>query len=192
MDTEQNQKKPKKKMQIVETAETLFTRHGIKRVTVEEICRRSGASKMTFYKYFPNKLELVKQIWNNWMEEGLAKMDEIDSMDIPFPEKIHRMFQWKTDLVSKMSTEFIEEMLPIESDREKIKKRFLTFIIDAQRKGEIRPNLRPEFIMVVWDKLLELAGDDQLRRKYPDYLEFQKELKDFFWFGVLAGKYASI
>ena len=192
MDTAQNQKKPKKKIQIVETAEALFIRHGIKRITVEEICRRAGASKMTFYKYFPNKLELVKYIWSNWMEEGLAKMDEIDSMDIPFPEKTHGMYQWKTDLVSKISTAFIEEIHPVEFEKEKIKQRFLTFIADAQRKGEIRPNIRPEFIMAAWDKLLELSRDDQLRRKYADYSEFQRELKDFFWFGILTGKYASI
>jgi len=192
MEASANQKTPKKKTQIVEAAESLFIRHGIKRITVEEICRRSGASKMTFYKYFPNKLELVKYIWNNWIEEGLAKMDEIDSMDIPFPEKTHRMFQWKTDLVSKMNTEFIEEILPIEFEKEKIEQRFLTFVVDAQRKGEIRPNIRPEFIMAAWDKLLELSGDDLLRRKYADYPEFQRELKDFFWFGILTGKYASI
>ena len=192
MDAESTLKKPKTKTQIVETAESLFIRHGIKRITVEEICRESGASKMTFYKYFSNKFELVKHIWNNWMEEGLSKMDEIDSTDVPFPEKIHRMLQWKTDLVSKMSTESIEDILPTELDREKIKNRFLTFIIDAQRKGEIRPNLRPEFVMAAWDKLLELSEDDHLRQKYPDYLEFEKELKDFFWFGVLTGKYASI
>jgi len=192
MDTKPNSKNPQKKTQIVETAEALFIRHGIKRITVEEICRRSGASKMTFYKYFPNKLELVKYIWNNWIEEGLAKMDEIDSMDIPFPEKTHRVFQWKTDLVSKMSTEFIEDILPIEFDQEKIKQRFLTFIVDAQRKGEIRPNIKPEFIVCAWDKLGEMEGDDALRQRYPDFLEFQREFKDFFWFGILTGKYASI
>ena len=192
MDESSNRKTPKKKMQIVQTAELLFIQHGIKRITVEEICRKSGASKMTFYKYFPNKFELVTYIWNNWMEEGLAKMDEIDSMDIPFPEKIHRMIQLKTDLFSKMNMEFIEEILPLEFDREKIKQRFLTFIGDAQRKGDIRPHFRPELIMVAWDKLLELSGDDLLRRKYADDLEFQRELKDFFWFGILTGKYASI
>lgn len=192
MDTDLNQKTPKKKIQIVEAAESLFIRHGIKRITVEEICRKSGASKMTFYKYFPNKLELVKYIWNNWIEEGLAKMDEIDSMDIPFPEKTHRVFQWKTDLVSKMSTEFIEEIFPVEFEEEKIEQRFLTFIVDAQRKGDIRPHFRPELIMAAWDKLLELSENDPLRRKYADDLEFQRELKDFFWFGILTGKYASI
>jgi len=138
MNTDLNQKMSKKKAQIVETAESLFIRHGIKRITVEEICRKSGASKMTFYKYFPNKLELVTHIWNNWIEEGLAKMDEIDSTDIPFPEKIHRMFQWKTDLVSKMSTDFIEEILPIEFEKEKIKQRFLTFIVNAHFKGSLK------------------------------------------------------
>ncbi|HIJ55146.1 MAG TPA: TetR/AcrR family transcriptional regulator [Deltaproteobacteria bacterium] len=192
MEAISNQNIPKKKTHIVEAAEALFIRHGIKRITVEEICRSSGASKMTFYKYFPNKLELVKYIWINWMEEGLAKMDEIDSMEIPFPEKTHRMFLCKADLVSKMSTEFIEEILPIEFEVEKIERRFLAFIIAAQRKGEIRPNIKPEFIMAAWDKLLDLAEDDHLRQKYPDFLEFQRDLKDFFWFGALTGKYASI
>jgi len=192
MEASKNQKPSKKRTQIVEAAESLFILHGIKRITVEEICRASGASKMTFYKYFPNKLELVIQIWNKWIAEGLSEIDEIDAMDIPFPEKIHRLFQRKTDLFSKMSTEFIEEILPLESEKEKINQRLLTFISDAQRRGEIRPHIRPEFIMAVWDKLLELSGDDLLRRKYADDLEFQSEFKDFFWFGILTGKYASI
>ena len=91
-----------------------------------------------------------------------------------------------------MNTEFIEEILPVESDKAKIEKRCLIFITDAQRKGEIRPHLHPEFVMAAWEKLQELYEDARLRQKYPDYSEFEKELKDYFWFGVLTGKYASI
>ena len=50
-----------KKEQIVHTAETLFTRYESKRVTVEEICRLARVSKMTFYKHFSNKVELIKE-----------------------------------------------------------------------------------------------------------------------------------
>ena len=52
----------KKKLQIVETAKDLFMRYGIRRVTIDEICRTAGASKMTFYKYFSNKIALLKEI----------------------------------------------------------------------------------------------------------------------------------
>lgn len=175
----------KKREQIVETAERLFTRHGIKRITVEEICQKAGVSKMTFYKYFSNKTDLVEHICNDWIEEGFEKLDEINALDIPFPEKIEMMFKWRTDLVSKMSTEFIEQVLPIDLEYGKITERFLKFIVDAQKKGDIRPEIRPEFIAAVIDKMYELGRDEKLIRTYPSYIEFNRELKDFFWFGLL-------
>lgn len=185
MTTKANPINSKKHRQIVETAETLFIRYGIKRITVEEICRKAGVSKMTFYKYFANKIALVKHIWDNWIEESFDKLDEIDAMDIPFPEKIELMFKWKTELVSKMSIEFIEELLPIAFDREKAMRRFFQFIVKAQERGDIRPEIRPEFILAVIDKLQELARDENLMGMYPNYIEFNRELKDFFWLGLL-------
>jgi AcrR family transcriptional regulator len=185
MASKSNQTNSKKHGQIVKTAETLFTRHGIKRITVEEICQKARVSKMTFYKYFSNKTDLVKHISNNWIEEGFEKLDEINALDIPFPEKIEMMFKWKTELVSKMSTEFIEEVLPIDLEYGKITERFLKFIVDAQKKGDIRPEIRPEFIAAVIDKMHELGRDDRLMRLYPSYMEFNRELRDFFWFGLL-------
>ena len=183
------QKKSKKREQIIETAKNLFMRHGIKRVTIEEICKKAGASKMTFYKYFPNKIELVKHIWRNLQEEGFNKLDEIDAMDIPLPEKIQLMFDWKKEFVSNISNQFIEEILPIHMehiDMEEYRKRFVQFIVDAQKRGEVRREIRPEFFIAVLDKLHELAFDEELIRKYPSFIEFNREIKDFLWFGLYA------
>ena len=174
-----------KKRQIVDTAEKLFTRHGIKRVTIEEICRKAGVSKMTFYKYFANKIVLVKHLHDKWTQEGFDRLDEINKMDIPFPEKMQRMFEWKEALVSKMSTEFLEDFLPIDMEIDKVLQRFLDFIVEAQKKGEIRPEIHPEFLMAVLDKLYDLVRDEDLRKTYPSLIDFQRELKDFFWFGIL-------
>jgi len=183
------QKKSKKREQIVETAKNLFMRHGIKRVTIEEICKKAGASKMTFYKYFPNKIELVKHIWRNMQEEGFNKLDEIDAMEIPLPEKIQLMFNWKREYVSNISDIFIEEILPIHMehiDMEEYRKRFVQFIVDAQKRGEVRREIRPEFFIAVLDKLHELALDEELIKSYPSFMEFNREIKDFFWFGIYA------
>jgi len=183
------QKKSKKREQIVETAKNLFMRHGIKRVTIEEICKKAGASKMTFYKYFPNKIELVKHIWKNMQDEGFNKLDEIDEMDISLPEKIQLMFSWKQEYVSNISDIFIEEILTIHMehfDMEEYRKRFVQFIVGAQKRGEVRPEIRPEFFIAVLDKLQELAFDEELIRKYPNFIEFNREIKDFLWFGLYA------
>ena len=180
------QKKSKKREQIIETAKNLFMHHGIKRVSVVEICTKARASKMTFYKYFSNKIELVEHIWRNLLEEGFNKLDEIDAMDIPLPEKIQLMFNWKQDFVAKISDIFIEEILPINIDVDQYRKRFIQFIVDAQKRGEVRPEIRPEFFIAVLDKLNELAFDEELIKRYPSFIEFNREIKDFFWFGIYA------
>ena len=189
MNAKPDQKKSKKMEQIIKTAKKLFMRHGIKRVTIEEICKKAGASKMTFYKYFPNKIELVKHIWRNMQDEGFNKLDEIDAMDIPLPEKIQLMFNWKQEFVSNISDIFIEEILPIHMehiDMEGYRKRFMQFVENAQKRGEVRREIRPEFFVAVLDKLQELAFDEELVKKYPSFIEFNREIKDFLWFGIYA------
>jgi hypothetical protein len=84
-----------------------------------------------------------------------------------------------------MSTEFIEEVLPIDLEYGKVTERFLKFITDAQKKGDIRPEILPEFIAAVIDKMHELGRDEKLMRMYPSYIDFNRELRDFFWFGLL-------
>ena len=187
MPSKPNQRKSKKREQIIKSGKDLFLRHGIKRITVEEICRRAGASKMTFYKYFAGKLALVKHIWNQMMDEGYRKLDEINEMDIALPEKIQRMFAWKEQYTSNMSDFFIEEILTLDFDiNAQYNQHFMQFIAEAQKKGEVRPEIRPEFFMAVLDKLRELAFDEELINKYPNFIEFNREIKDFFWYGIYA------
>ena len=52
----------KKYKDIMSTGKDLFWKYGMKRVTVEEICKEANVSKMTFYKYFGNKYELALAI----------------------------------------------------------------------------------------------------------------------------------
>lgn len=184
MTTKSAQENPKKRRQIIETAEVLFLRHGIKRVTVEEICQKAGVSKMTFYKYFKNKIDLVKHIWNRWMQEARTKLTKLNEIDIPFAEKIEQMFAWKTELLSKMSMEFIEEFLTINMGVKETKQWFLEFISEAQERGDVRAEIKTELLMAVIDKLYELSQDEDLIREYPSIIEFNRELKDFFWFGI--------
>ncbi len=41
------------------------------------------------------------------------------------PGKQRLMFDWKTELISKIDTEFIEEFFPIDLELEEIMRRFL-------------------------------------------------------------------
>ena len=186
-------KKGSKKMEgIIEAATELFTRHGIRRITIEEVCQTAGASKMTFYKYFDNKIDLLRHIWERWFDEGYCALDEIDAMDIPFAEKMRRLIEWKMDLVSRMSPEFMDEVIHSSPelaafiDEMKVKNlsRFMEFVEMAQERGDMR-RISPEFFIAAMNKLLDILSDEDLTRHFPNRLDLIREIHNFLFFGIL-------
>jgi AcrR family transcriptional regulator len=69
----------KARERILETAYRLFSQHGIQAVGVDRIVAESEVAKMTLYRYFPSKQDLVlafldlrKQRWtHDWLEAGI-------------------------------------------------------------------------------------------------------------------------
>ncbi len=181
------QKISKKQARIVETANDLFRRYGIKKVTVEEICRKAGASKMTFYKYFANKSELFLHIWNQWVEKEFDNLDEVNELDIPFPEKIRLVLQYKLDFTARIGPDLLEEIFHYDLDIHAFTPRILAWLLEAQARGEVRPEVRPEFLFGAFDRIYyTLIRDDDLRKLYPDISEFIKEIFNFYFYGIMG------
>jgi AcrR family transcriptional regulator len=184
-----------KRASIVSAARYLFNRFGFRRVTVKEICRRAGTSKMTFYKHFANKLDIFKFVWNTLIDEAYNKVDEIDAMPIPFPEKLKLILEYKMSLMAQMSPELLEELLggdpEILSFVDEIRRRslrlFLEFAERAQERGDMR-KMRPELFLAVMQKVTEIANDAELRSAYPSPMDFVRELNDFIFYGLLPGE----
>lgn len=64
---------PSARDRILETAQRLFYRHGIRAVGVDRIIAESGVAKMSFYRHFPSKKDLViaflerrHRFWMDW------------------------------------------------------------------------------------------------------------------------------
>ena len=54
---------------IMRTASEEFAQFGIRSVSIDDICKKLGMSKKTFYTYYPTKDELVSDILNHAVEE---------------------------------------------------------------------------------------------------------------------------
>ena len=175
----------KKYTQLIETAKDLFFKHGVRRITIGEICNKSNVSKVTFYKYFANKGELVRHIRNELIEQGFSKFDEINQLEIGFPEKVDLITQWRIDFFSNMKSEFIEDILSSEDTLEEMKSRYLKNIESAQIKGEVRKDLSPELIWLVTEKLNELVMDGSWKEILSEYSEFQEQLRKMYFYGLL-------
>jgi AcrR family transcriptional regulator len=62
---------------IFETARDMFYRKGIRAVGVESIAAEAGATKMSLYRNFPSKDELVAEVLREQSREGWEWWDEV-------------------------------------------------------------------------------------------------------------------
>ncbi len=62
---------------IFETARDMFYRKGIRAVGVESIAAEAGATKMSLYRNFPSKDELIAEVLREQSREGWAWWDEV-------------------------------------------------------------------------------------------------------------------
>jgi AcrR family transcriptional regulator len=68
---------------ILAAAYELFARHGIRAVGVDTIIRKSGVAKMTLYRHFPSKDDLVlaflrrrEDLWTRaWLQEEVSRRE---------------------------------------------------------------------------------------------------------------------
>lgn len=184
--------KPKKFQQIYSTAEELFQKYGFRRVTIEEICQKASVSKMTFYKYFPNKEELIKCMIGMWFSESERIFEQIKTMDKPFNEKIKLLLRLKEEYSAKMSMEFLLDYLNPEQELGAYIKNlytrsmglFIDFIREAQANGEVRRDIKPEFIIAIINKLLEMANDKEFLKLYSSVSDFSLEINNFIYCGI--------
>lgn len=184
----------KKVKQILETSKELFWKYGIKRVSVEEICKEAGVSKMTFYKYFSNKDQLVNELLNIIINESTAKYREIMDAKIPYKEKVIKTIHLKMEATAKMSEEFYQDLMTnahpdTKKFLEKKTRESLNLImqdyIEAQKRGDIRKDVKPEFIMYFLNHMYVMANDPALIHLYQKPQERINELVNFFFYGIL-------
>lgn len=186
----------KKFSQIEATAHELFWRHGIKRVSIEEICQTAGVSKMTFYKYFANKSELAIHVIRRAIDQAKDRYLGIMQQDIPFSEKVEMIIQMKMDQAQDISEEIIRDLWHnpnpeiaslMEETRKQNFKLFIEDLVKAQKNGEIRQNLKPEFILYFLNHMIELMDDEKLTSLYDSTQTMVEELVNFFFYGIFSG-----
>lgn len=179
---------------ILTASKTLFWKHGIRRISVQEICKEAGVSKMTFYRFFDNKIDLVKTLLDSIFDKGIQDYRNIMDMKIPFPEKVKKTLLIKFQNSQDMSQELLMDMYKNQETElieymEKRTSQMLDIVLDdyekAQKEGFVRPHIKRAFISYQLYKMREMALDEKLLALYKNPQELIKELTDYFFYGLL-------
>ncbi|OHD63494.1 MAG: hypothetical protein A2176_11330 [Spirochaetes bacterium RBG_13_51_14] len=183
----------KKYWDLINTARELFFKHGIKRVTIEEICEKADVSKVTFYKFFRNKKDCAVRVLSELYARILKEQDEIMNRPIPFIEKIKELISHSIALNEELDDIFLDEMWETIEDfgvfyntlKNESYKLMGEFIKQGQDEGVIRETLTPEMLSYMIDILRDMLNSERMKNIAPDPHERWDVILNFFFYGII-------
>ncbi len=182
---------------ILVAGKALFWRFGIKRVSVEEICKHANVSKMTYYRMFNNKSELVVLLISKWYAESFTKHQATMASDLPFGKKAEELILNEYESSKDVSAEFLTEIFASEDEglqklvaelTEKGLAETRKDFLQAQKAGDIRRDIKIDSIFYMIGVIHEKVQDPNFLALHNNPQEAILELINFFFYGILIPK----
>ena len=187
---------------ILEKANELFTRYGIKRVTMDEIALRLGISKKTIYQSFADKNELVSEIFDKHIcfsrQNCMANLEKSENA-------VHEVLLGSETFCSIMQTINANVLYDLEKYHPEIFEKFIQFknqflhtcIYQNLKRGIAERLYRKEINIEIITRLrlanivlamnIELFPQHQFR-----FSETENEIVTHFLCGIVTEKGAAI
>ena len=182
-----------KRHQILATGKELLWKFGFKRVTIEEICKTSGVSKMTFYKFFPNKLELSKAIMDEIFDENINRIRKLSAEPISPAEKLQKILQLKEEGTRDIGEEFIKDLYTnpeaglksyLEEKSSNIFAEIMKLYEQGKKDGWIRKDLNIPFFLTFTSKVIGIFSEDEMLHYFDSSQELIMEITNLFVYGI--------
>lgn len=148
---------------IINNASRIFVERGFRNVSVEELCKVVGVSKVTFYKYFENRETLVETLVDECLSEALPAMAENFESDKDVEQIIETHYNLLVDLfMSRISARMMADMesqMPrtwerLEEVRKAETKALIRLFNRGQREGTIRKDIDPAVARVIFEEIM--------------------------------------
>ncbi len=184
-----------KKEIIDTTAKDLFWKHGFKKVSIDEICKKSHISRKTFYTYYGNKNALVISILESMTNEMFDLFEKlIQDESKSFSDKITEMMQLKSEMNKGFSMEFVTDFYHPDSAEileffKKVTAKSITitkeFFEKAQQRGEMNPELDINFVMWYMQKQVEMLQSSEFQSLFSDSVTMTKQISELLIYGIM-------
>jgi len=183
-----------KKEKIENIARELFLKHGFKKVTIDEICKKAHVSRKTYYTFYENKIALVLFVIDDISSDTIRKFKMVIEGEGSFAEKMEQSLELKYQFSKTITMEFVADFFdPGATDiLEYWQKMMLEsmsllmgFLKEGQRTGEMNPDLNLDYVMWYFQKLSEIIKSPEITRMFPNAEEMVKQISKTMIYGIM-------
>jgi len=138
---------------------------------MDRLVRELHTSKSTIYKYFNSKEELVRALLININNEINSNLESIiDDHRLSFSEQLDQVTQFTGSILSRIGQEFLNDLRMYTPDlwdeyqdmrQDRLKNLYGKLIENGVDNGILRNDIPPEFMLLVYTKLTEIAVQPQ-------------------------------
>jgi AcrR family transcriptional regulator len=173
--------------QIIQAALDQFWATGIKKSSMEDIAARAGVTRITVYRYFADKKELVRAAFLQMEALFQQQMEALEAGEtpgremapLPFRDTAIRLDELKR-LYPDIYAEFQAARLAV------LRGLFDRLFAKAEQNNLVRPDLNRELIEIVFFELVTgLFDHPRLRELGLSNAELYVQIKSIFMHGML-------
>jgi len=113
---------------IIQASENLFSQHGWQRISIGDICAEAKISRVSFYRYFKNKIELLKEIIALQQVKVKTRYTKILRDTTNIEELINAIFNYQEEALKQFFT------APVLKDFDNNKNQELNDFFDKERQ----------------------------------------------------------
>ena len=166
----------KKDIFFKQVATELFYQQGWKLTSIAEICRVAGVSRVTFYKYFPTKQDLVKSIFEEQKNNMRQEFDRLLATKADLATVIQQILTMQQESMATLYSAAVLHDLNHDKDetlqdffRQMVQEKYHYmhyFFSTLQKRKSIRNDFPVILIDVLIQKMDEMIHSSVLQKHY--------------------------
>ena len=183
---------------IIAGAENLFTKYGVRSISMDDIARHLAVSKKTLYQHFEDKEDIVMSAVQSYIERLMVEFDVVHTAAADAIDELSKVSACLKRAVSEINPALMFDLEKYHPRAWQVwteyKKKFMRDSVvrnlrQGVEEGYFRPELDFGIMATMRMELVQLAFDD---RVFPptqfNITDVQLQLFDHFVYGLLTDK----
>jgi AcrR family transcriptional regulator len=187
-------RKEQSRGKILNAAEALFIKHGTNKVSVDDIARKAGVSKVTIYNLFGSKENLAHDCRLSIINRIFGHSRKILTWKKSYLEKVQDIIQYWIDISDKYNTEAISPELlgsqepesnpEMRKFQENFQNMYLEFIKEGKKQGDLNPDISDEASSIYLEIFMQgIRASPEIHAKFHSDPKLAHELLQLMLYG---------